>query len=135
MKSKCPIGWGNRHGYVKLKCRCHVCSGASREYNKKYFSTSRGKKIRDRVSRDRYIRVTKKINEIKLKTGCIDCGFKKHPSALHFDHVRGKKKFTIGQIRTYRWGTILKEIGKCEVRCANCHSIRTAEFWKKKNEK
>ena len=45
---------------------------------------------------------------------------------LEFDHL-GDKLFDIGQALPYRrWQTILDEIAKCEVVCANCHRRRTA---------
>jgi|SRR5579859_696445 len=65
------------------------------------------------------------INKIKSSRGCLDCGYNKHPAALHFDHVRGTKCFTIGEGRTRQWSLVLDEIEKCEVRCANCHAIKS----------
>lgn len=67
-----------------------------------------------------------KLDELKLESGCVDCGYNDHPEALHFDHVRGRKKFNISQSTTLKWETLQKGIDKCEVRCANCHAIVTA---------
>lgn len=64
-----------------------------------------------------------KLNCIKLERGCIDCGYKINPSALHFDH-KSNKRFGLAQSMLYSWDTILKEIAKCDIRCANCHAIR-----------
>lgn len=58
-------------------------------------------------------------------TGCVDCGLK-DPRALDFDHVRGTKSFTISY-GDYSPSRLLEEIAKCDVRCANCHRIQTAE--------
>ena len=56
---------------------------------------------------------------------CVDCG-ESDPVVLEFDH-RGDKSFTIGRsFRYLRWETILAEIAKCDVVCANCHRRRTA---------
>ena len=67
------------------------------------------------------------VDKIKLKRGCIDCGYKKNPRALEFDHVRGKKVAAISVMVTNRVSIlkIQEEIDKCEVRCANCHKIKT----------
>jgi hypothetical protein len=69
------------------------------------------------------------VDRIKLERGCIDCGFHKHPAALHFDHVRGTKLFNIANAvnRPARFSIeeLEAEMDKCEVRCANCHAIRT----------
>jgi hypothetical protein len=44
---------------------------------------------------------------------------------LEFDHL-GDKLFNIGAVLTYRnWASILAEIEKCDVVCANCHRGRT----------
>ena len=65
--------------------------------------------------------------------GCVDCG-ERDVRVLEFDHVRGvKKRFKSRRnegvsylVRCgYLWKTIKKEIDKCEVRCCNCHKLRT----------
>ena len=57
---------------------------------------------------------------------CLDCG-ELDPVVLEFDHVRGEKKFDVGQcLARNTWQTVLDEIAKCEVVCANCHRRRTA---------
>jgi len=66
----------------------------------------------------------------KVAHGCIDCGYNAFPAALHFDHRDPATKTAdvaqlIGTGR--RWETILIEIAKCDVRCANCHAVRTWE--------
>lgn len=65
----------------------------------------------------------------KLAQGCADCGYNLNAYALQFDHVRGEKKGSVSDLirSDYGWQTILKEIDKCEVVCANCHAIRTNE--------
>lgn len=65
---------------------------------------------------------------IKRERGCIDCGYNEHPVALQFDHVGDDKKGNVSNLirSDYSWKTILKEIDKCEVRCANCHAVVTA---------
>jgi hypothetical protein len=59
---------------------------------------------------------------------CVDCG-QTDIRALEFDHVRGDKTLTIARLLDYAtsWATIEAEIAKCEVRCANCHRIKTNE--------
>ncbi len=66
------------------------------------------------------------VGAIKLKAGCSDCGYKKYPEALDFDHLRDKKH-DIGGMCNARISKerILLEIAKCEVVCANCHRHRT----------
>ena len=70
-----------------------------------------------------------KIHAYQLEQGCADCGYAKHPAALEFDHLPGTKKlFNIGEeIGNRSVESIWSEIAKCEVVCANCHAIRTAE--------
>jgi hypothetical protein len=47
---------------------------------------------------------------------------------LEFDH-RGNKVKNVSEMlgSSCTWGTILKEINKCDVRCSNCHKIKTAK--------
>ena len=65
------------------------------------------------------------IRQIKLERGCVDCGYKGHPDALEFDHVRGIKLMMVSSCRSAK--EVDEEISKCEVRCANCHTVITAK--------
>ena len=56
---------------------------------------------------------------------CIDCG-ETDPLVLEFDHVSDDKSFEVARAMSDKsWSTILDEIAKCEVVCANCHRRRT----------
>lgn len=57
---------------------------------------------------------------------CVDCGYVDW-RALEFDHVRGVKRSDVTTMvqNGLSWKTIQEEIDKCDVRCANCHRIRT----------
>lgn len=72
----------------------------------------------------------KYTQELKVRLGCIDCGYNERPEALDFDHVRGEKLFNISAA-VWRcrqpWTAVLMEIDKCDIVCANCHRIRTSD--------
>ena len=59
---------------------------------------------------------------------CVDCG-QADIRLLEFDHVIGQKSREISDLLTwgFNWPTIEAEIAKCEVRCANCHRIKSIE--------
>jgi hypothetical protein len=65
---------------------------------------------------------------IKKHFGCKDCGYSEHAKALQFDHINDDKKESVSNLirSDYSWNTILEEIRKCEIRCANCHAVMTA---------
>ena len=64
---------------------------------------------------------------IKVASGCIDCGYAAHAEALQFDHTGDDKKGNVSDLirSDYSWKTVMIEMNKCEVRCANCHAVRT----------
>jgi hypothetical protein len=68
-----------------------------------------------------------RVYDYLLTHPCVDCG-ESDPVVLEFDHVSGEKRSDIANwIMSGRsWRTILSEIEKCEVRCANCHRRVTA---------
>lgn len=80
----------------------------------------------DALSRQRYAERRALIDSIKVERGCVDCGYRAHPAALDFDHLDpAQKTWSIATNWSRRWERLLEEIAKCEVRCRNCHAIRT----------
>lgn len=79
------------------------------------------------ASRIRTVRNYERMNAYKLEVGCVDCGYKGHFAALEFDHLPGHTRLnTVSSLTANRsWKTLLKEVAKCELVCANCHNIRT----------
>lgn len=64
---------------------------------------------------------------------CIDCG-ENDPIVLEFDHRSDKIAAISEMYRNFTLKQVIKEISKCEVRCANCHRRKTAieRGWYKK---
>lgn len=77
----------------------------------------------------RYERRRRAVDAIKLTRGCADCGYREHAEALDFDHLpgRGKVSHISKLVSNAGMDKILAEIEKCDVVCANCHRVRTAE--------
>jgi hypothetical protein len=63
------------------------------------------------------------LDAYKLEHGCVDCGFRDHPAALHFDHTQTDKALNVCNAKSLAQAQ--REITKCVVRCANCHAIKT----------
>ena len=67
---------------------------------------------------------------------CVVCG-ESDPVVLQFDHIDpSTKKASVSRLMsgTRKWETILKEIEKCQVLCANCHARKTysqLSYWAK----
>ena len=73
------------------------------------------------------IRVREHLLEYLSARQCVDCG-EKDPIVMEFDHIDPKtktKKINKMLSGHYSWETIMKEINKCEIRCANCHRRKT----------
>lgn len=116
--------------------------------DKKPYTRHRPKKIKKRSKQNQKLieqvkskpsqyEVKKKSNrkivlDVKINGSCVDCG-QTNPFLLEFDHIKTKtpdrapqKKFVIGDSVTCKTPTALKEeMDKCELRCANCHRIKT----------
>jgi hypothetical protein len=62
----------------------------------------------------------------KLGGKCNNCGYDKHPGALHFHHINPKKKEYELNSNNLLSKNRFKELDKCILLCANCHSIEHA---------
>ena len=70
------------------------------------------------------------INRYKLLKGCQLCGYKKHFSALEFDHTdRSSKIKAVSMLikENNSWKMVKEEIKKCMLLCSNCHRLKTYE--------
>ena len=68
------------------------------------------------------------INDYLKSHPCVDCGISDR-RVLEFDHVRGIKFGNVSKSIGECWNLqrLSDEIEKCEVRCCNCHRIKTRE--------
>lgn len=73
-------------------------------------------------------RLRLKRNLVDMLGGkCVDCGYSTHLAALDFDHMDpSKKKFGVAEGLNHMYSRkVMKEAQKCELRCANCHRVKT----------
>lgn len=85
--------------------------------------------LRVNLSRRRRVKVNRtKVVAYLLQNPCVDCG-ETDWLVLQFDHRDPTTKTAPVSRLVYlnSWPKIKEEIDKCDVRCANCHSRRTAE--------
>jgi hypothetical protein len=66
------------------------------------------------------------IDAYKLERGCIDCGYRGSAVALDLDHTDPSAKVKgVSEMVNHSWKSVLAELSKCDVRCANCHRVKT----------
>jgi hypothetical protein len=106
-----------------LQAACRACLAKE---NKKYYEKNRTAVLARNQLRKERLRAH--IWELKAAGHCSDCD-NTDPRVLDFDHVRGVKQFDISlAVRNgYAWKVVAEELEKCDLRCANCHRIRTYE--------
>ena len=69
------------------------------------------------------VKIRQKLLEYLSERACIDCG-EKDPIVLEFDHRSPKEKSrNVARMLSghFSWESVIGEIEKCEIRCANCH--------------
>lgn len=94
--------------------------------SKSKYQAAWAKKNGYKDARARRVRLRELIKDAKNKP-CVDCHTSYPWYVMDFDHVRGEKKFTIGKAgnRNLSEASVLAEIAKCDLVCANCHRERT----------
>lgn len=122
-----PLDDGNRPRRGGICVPCRRANGrahydANRDY---YVAKARARQVRVRHD------VRAWLLEYLLANPCVDCGIT-DPRVLEFDHREpSEKRESVSYLATvgFSLATVRAEVAKCEVRCANCHQIRTrAQF-------
>ena len=108
-----------------LQTNCRECSRARskrhyRDNRTKYKEIASNRK--NRVIRENLAYMRKYLESHP----CVDCN-ETDIRVLEFDHVRGKKRASVYALtrNSCSLETLIAEIGKCEIRCANDHRRRT----------
>jgi len=108
--------------------RRNTCRSCCKEYTKEHYKKNKSVYVqRAKVFNKQQAQDNREKLSSLLKTKiCVDCGNTDY-RVFEFDHRDSESKFTnIGNmICRYSWNSILKEMEKCDVRCANCHRIKT----------
>ncbi len=136
MTKKCPkckrsldesqFNWKIKN--VKLATHCKDCS---RRYIREHYKNNLQYYLDKAYRRNLKVRIEshKYIGSYLSSHPCVDCG-EKDILVLEFDHRdRIDKDFDISKItrQGYSIKTLISEISKCDVRCANCHRRKTAK--------
>lgn len=97
---------------------CKLCGKSYKDYQGR--SRTRCGSCNTKIRRYRA-----KAAAVKLLGGkCERCGWQGDQAALQFHHKDpGKKDFILGSAANKSWDSIVGEIKKCMLLCANCHSI------------
>jgi hypothetical protein len=64
------------------------------------------------------------LDALKSSTPCLDCGELFKPCQMDFDHVGNDKSANIARLVGGATETLVHEIAKCHLVCANCHRVR-----------
>lgn len=102
------------------------CKACSKKRRGEYYRDNREAEgqLRDewnRAYRDWYI-------SLKADTPCSQCGDVFHHAAMHWHHRdAATKTASVGTLASNRAAkeTVLAEIAKCDLVCANCHAVLT----------
>ena len=80
------------------------------------------------IRRSKIERIALKRRLVDMLGGkCVDCGYNQHLAALDFDHKEPQfKSFAIATgLNKHSDNLVIMEAHKCELRCANCHRVKT----------
>ena len=107
-----------------LQARCRSCSRLWYVAN----AATHKANVRRRNDKQRHL-LHEQLAAYLAEHPCVDCG-ETDIRCLEFDHRdRATKSAEISRLVAggFAWKVLLREIEKCDVRCANCHRRRTAD--------
>jgi hypothetical protein len=110
-----------------LQSQCRDCN---KQTSKKYYNSNKELHKQNTVDRKKkQVRLNQQyVYDFVKGKGCIECP-EKDPCCLDFDHMTGMKMMNVSRMihEGYALVTIMDEIDKCVIRCANCHRRKTAK--------
>lgn len=123
-KEEDDFNWKNRAAGLRQS----YCRECKKFHQKKYYAENKQSytaKIYETRAK-RFSESREKAKQYLLTHPCVDCG-NADIRVLEFDHVTGVKVNEVTRLihEGARWKRVEEEIAKCEIRCANCHTIRT----------
>lgn len=109
--------------FAPRRAKCRDCWRAQERAR---YQRSTDWEMRRVKQKAKYERAKAIVLEIK-KNPCADCGGTFPPYVMHFDHRDpSQKRFSVSTLTgAGHIKSLLAEIEKCDLVCANCHAIRT----------
>jgi hypothetical protein len=103
-----------------------VCANCHRRRTRAQRRAARAPDYEERLLKSGVGRKVAHVRKRLADAGCADCG-EADPEVLEFDHVEPK----LANVGKLVWANasierIDEEIARCQVRCVNCHRLRTA---------
>lgn len=129
------MGTCEKHNEEKVtiggRLKCRTCN---KEYQHKwYLKNKKLQAIRTKSSNEKAANRNRAYIVTYFEShSCVDCG-ESDIVVLDFDHLKDKREDVCRIINSYSLKSLVEEIAKCEVVCANCHRRRTASrgnFWR-----
>lgn len=105
------------------------CKNCTKIYRKQYYDDNKNAALSYATKSNKNIRLRNQqyLWDNLKNNSCVDCG-NDNPIVLEFDHLDVENKvIDVSTAARNGWSleNIQKEIDKCEIRCANCHRIKT----------
>lgn len=101
---------------------------SQRPYNVDYYRRNRELELpRVRIRQAGMVELLRDLRRVP----CADCGGRFKPHQMDFDHRNpSTKEFNVMTGRAMLMSTqrVLGEVAKCDIVCANCHSVRTRDW-------
>lgn len=106
-----------------LQTFCRVCN---KKRAKRYYREHHDEHLKTiyKAKRKKLEKNQQRFYQFLAISSCAHCG-DSNPLVLECDHLSDKKLGISTLLAHYSWDAIEKELTKCQILCASCHSIKT----------